>query len=117
MLQQGNLVVHRAKGLRKAGERITMVNGYVPHDITFPDFSHFDQLYMVEPKGAAASEYARHMTWMARERMTAELDAFEFSEDKDAMVARLNAFAAHLTKVADGLRDVGDAQTEHFGDG
>ncbi len=117
VLQQGNMVVHRAKGLRKVGERITMVNGYVPRDITFPDFSRFDQLYMVDPKDAAASEYARHMTWMARERMTAELDAFEFSEDKDAMAARLDAFAAHLTKAADDLRDAGDAQTEHFGDG
>ena len=64
VLQQGNMVVHRAKGLREAGERITMVNGYVPRDISFPDFSRFDQLYLVDPKDVAASEYTRHMSWM-----------------------------------------------------
>ena len=36
VLQQGNMVVHRAKALSAPGERITLVNGYVPADMRFP---------------------------------------------------------------------------------
>lgn len=30
VLQQGDMVVHRAKALAAAGERVALVNGYVP---------------------------------------------------------------------------------------
>ncbi len=44
IMQQGNMVVHQAKGLTAPGERITMVNGYIPMDPHFPDFTRYDQL-------------------------------------------------------------------------
>jgi hypothetical protein len=111
------MVVHRAKGLREAGERITMVNGYVPRDISFPDFSRFDQLYLVDPKDVAASEYARHMSWMARERLSAELSEFVFSEDKEAMADKFEQLAEFMSATAKNLREAGSAKVEHFGDG
>lgn len=117
VLQQGNMVVHRAKGLREAGERITMVNGYVPRGISFPDFSRFDQLYLVDPKDVVASEYTRHMSWMARERLSADLDSFAFSEDKEAMAEKFDQLADLMAATAKDLREAGRAKVEHFGDG
>ena len=117
VLQQGNMVVHRAKGLREAGERITMVNGYVPRDTTFPDFSRFDQLYLVDPKDVAASEYTRHMSWMIRERLNADLSDFAFSEDKESMADRFEQLAELMATTAKELREAGSAKVEHFGDG
>ncbi len=117
VLQQGNMVVHRAKGLSAPGERITMVNGYVPRDIAFPDFSRFDQLALVDPKDVAASEYARHATWMARERLTARLAGFAFSDDTAAMAEEFEDFARTMAATAQQLRDAGKAEVEHFGDG
>lgn len=117
VVQQGNMVVHRAKGLTQAGERITMVNGYVPADISFPDYTRYDQLYLVDPKHVASSEYARHMTWMARERMNANLAGFEFSDDKDAMADSFQKYSDHLADTAKELRNAGNATVEHFGDG
>ena len=116
VLQQGNMVVHRAKGLTKPGERITLVNGYVPQDITFPDYTRFDQLYLVDPKNIAASEYSRHMMWMARERLEAELSAFEFSEDNLKMADYFERFAQMMANTATELRQAGNAEVEHFGD-
>ena len=49
VMQQGNMVVHQAKGLREEGERITMVNGYVAADARIPDFTRYDQLRLVDP--------------------------------------------------------------------
>ena len=116
VLQQGNMVVHRAKGLSAPGERITMVNGYVPRDVAFPDYTRFDQLALVDPEHVAASEYARHITWMARERLDAQLHAFEFGGDRQDMAARFDQFAELMAQTAKQLRDAGNAEIEHFGD-
>ena len=116
VLQQGNMVVHRAKGLSAAGERITMVNGYVPRDISFPDFSRFDQLSLVDPPHIAASEYARHLQWMARERLDASLDGFTFSADTQTMAETFAAMSEKMAHSAQELREAGTAQVEHFGD-
>ncbi len=117
VLQQGNMVVHRAKGLTAPGERKTMVNGYVPRDISFPDYTRFDQLSIVDPAHCSASEYARHVAWMARERLSARIDGFEFSTDTAAMAEEFQAFADQMAKTAQELRDAGTGDVEHFGDG
>lgn len=116
ILQQGNMVVHRAKGLSAPGKRITMVNGYVPQDIRFPDFSRYDQLVQVDPPDVASSEYARHVSWMARERLSADLADFTFSDDKDGMADQFAAHAEIMTETANQLRTTYDG-VEHFGDG
>lgn len=117
VLQQGNMVVHRAKGLRAPAERITMVNGYVPGDPDFPDYTRFDQIYLADPAHVAASEYARHIAWAGRERLQAYLDLSEFSSDRAAIAGRLEAIAAYLAKAGADIREAGHAKMEHFGDG
>ncbi len=116
VLQQGNMVVHRAKGLTKAGERITMVNGYVPRDVSFPDYTRFDQLYLVDPKHMAASEYSRHVSWMGRELLETQLKGFEFSEDTAKMAENFEQVAEMMATAAEALRKAGEAKVEHFGD-
>ncbi len=117
VLQQGNMIVHRAKGLSAPGERITMVNGYVPQDIRFPDFTRFDQLYMVDPPHCAASEFARHMAWMARERLDGDLAALPFTDDRESLAAGFEDVSAMLADTAARLRAAGEVEVEHFGDG
>lgn len=116
VLQQGNLVVHRAKGLRAPGERITMVNGYVAADTAFEDYCRFDQLRLVDPEHVAASEYSRHMTWMGREMLNAQLSKFQFSKDRGAMAQNMEDVALMLKNAADQLRADAPSEIEHFGD-
>jgi len=117
VLQQGNMVVHRAKGLTKAGERITMVNGYVPRDVSFPDYTRFDQLYLVDPEHMAASEYMRHVSWMGRELLAGQLKDFDFSSDKTQMAESFEQIAQMMSTAAEQLRKADEAKIEHFGDG
>ena len=117
VLQQGNMVVHRAKGLRRAAERITMVNGYVPGDPQVPDYTRFDQLALADPVHVAAPEYARHAAWLGRERLQALIDAPNYGEDRGIIAARLEAVAAYLAKAGADIRAAGNAEMEHFGDG
>jgi len=116
VLQQGNLVVHRAKGLKEAGERITMVNGYVAADTAYEDFCKYDQLKIVDPEHVAASEFSRHMAWMGREALNAQLSSFEFSTDRQAMALRMEKVAAMLSDAAGQLRSDEKVIMEHFGD-
>jgi len=117
VLQQGNMVVHRARGLTAPGERITMVNGYVPADVSFPDFTRYDQLSIVDPPHIISGEYARHMSWMARERIGAELANINHEEAPADRAARLEDLAALLSETAQQLRTAGTSEVEHFGDG
>ena len=117
VLQQGNMVVHRATGLRRAAERITMVNGYVPSDPNFPDYTRFDQLYLADPPHIAASEYARHVAWVGRERLHAFIDRTIYSADRAVLAAELEAVASYLSKVSAEIRDARDVPMAHFGDG
>ncbi|MEL7238783.1 MAG: hypothetical protein AAGK78_07960, partial [Planctomycetota bacterium] len=93
VLQQGNMVVHRARRLDAPGERITLVNGYVPADVHFPDFTRFDQLFLADPQHVATSEYTRHAAWIGRERLDRLISESDFVDDRDA-------FAGHLDTIA-----------------
>ncbi len=117
VLQQGNMVAHRAQGLRQAGERITLVNGYVPREIGVPDFTRFDQLYLADPKHVAASEYARHIAWIGREMLQAQIERPEFTDDRERLAGKLEAVTALLSAAAAEIRAAEDARMEHFGDG
>lgn len=116
VLQQGNMVVHRAKGLSAPGERITLVNGYVPADMDFPDFTRFDQLFLADPENVAASEYARHIAWMGREALRTQIERFDFSSDRERIAAELESVASLLNGAVTQIRTAGTAPMDHFGD-
>ena len=117
VLQQGNMVVHRARGIREPGERVTMVNGYVPMDLRFPDFTRYDQLVHADPPDVVTAEYERHVAWLARERARAIIDSPDFTDDREASAARLGRIAEELDRAATLIRSEPGETIEHFGDG
>ena len=76
--------------LSAPGERITLVNGYVPAQLNYPDYTRYDQLYLADPANIATSEYARHIAWMGREALAAQIDDFEFSADREKFASQLD---------------------------
>jgi len=116
VLQQGNMVVHRARALRAAGERITLVNGYVPADLSVADFTRFDQLYLADPEHIAASEYARHIAWWGQQMLTSQVNAPAFETDRSQIAGRLEDVCRLLGEAAGQIRAADDARMEHFGD-
>ena len=126
VLQQGNMVVHRAKGLdhsvmNKAEysglERITMVNGYVPADVSYPDYTAFEQLYRIDPPDVIAGEYARHIAWMAEQHLKAMLAHQPGSQDKSSLSKQLASIAQQLNQAAEDLSSAQAGNLNHFGDG
>lgn len=85
LLQQGNLIVHRATALTRPGERITLVPGLVARDMRWPDPTKDGVLGWGEP--GIVAEYARHKAWLAR----AKLDDLIARLRPDAPSAQLRA--------------------------
>ncbi len=115
VMQQGNMVVHQAKGLTAPGERITMVNGYIPADPRFPDYMRYDQLALIDPEHVITSEFVRHVAHRGRALLDRELMEMDFSTDREAQAKRLEEVAALLQAAAGEIRDSGSAEVEHFG--
>ena len=116
IMQQGNMVVHQAKGLNTKGERITMVNGYIPRDPNFPDYTRYDQLVFADPAHVVTTEYSRHIALHGQRLLEESIVGEGFSEDRAAYVDRLRAAAEMLNKAADQINESDDAVMEHFGD-
>ena len=112
VLQQGNMVVHQAKGLEEEGRRITMVNGYVAADPRIEDYSRYDQLSLVDPAHIVTAEYARHEALRAQEL----INQAGFDSDRDIYIHSLREAARRLTQAANVIEKADSAQIEHFGD-
>lgn len=115
VLQQGNLVIHQAKGLTAPGERITMVNGYIPHDPRFPDYSRYDQLCHADPVDVVTTEYSKHIAIQANRFLEQNLVQQKFGENPAAIVTDLEQAAEMLQFAAAQIR-AGKGTMEHFGD-
>lgn len=115
VLQQGNMVVHQAKGLTAVGERVTMVNGYVTADTAFPDYSRFDQLALIDPPEAIRAEYARHMAYQGQRIMEARLKDTSFHDQQDRVVAEFTKLSEMLADAANQIAHAGEGEVEHFG--
>lgn len=115
VLQQGNMVVHQAKGLTAVGERVTMVNGYVTKDTRFPDYSRFDQLALIDPPEVIRAEYARHMAFQGKRIMDARLSEPGFDGEQGDVVAEFSKLSDMLVDAAQQIAHAGEGEVEHFG--
>ena len=116
VLQQGDLVTHRAKGLTAPGERITLVNGYIPADLDVEDYTRFDQLALADPIDVSAVEYARHIAWRGGATLDQQLNGIRFGDDRMTLADDFDRLAGLLSAAARDLRAAGTAPMEHFGD-
>ena len=65
----GNMVVHRGGPLHQAGERISMVNGYIATDVTVDDQTRNVDLFHVDEPQTLTREWARYAAWRSQRRL------------------------------------------------
>jgi len=116
VMQQGNMVVHQAKALTAPGERITMVNGYIPADPAFEDYTRYDQLTFADPVPIATAEYSRHVALHARRAIDETIAQIPFDKDRAFYANQLRQLSAILTKAVQDIDAADTAEMEHFGD-
>ena len=116
VMQQGNMVVHQAKALTAPGERITMVNGYIPADPAFEDYTRYDQLTFADPVPIATAEYSRHVALHARRAIDETITDIPFDRDRAFYADQLRHLSSILTKAVQDIDEADTAEMEHFGD-
>ena len=116
VMQQGNMVVHQAKALTAPGERITMVNGYIPADPAFEDYTRYDQLTFADPVPIATAEYSRHVAFHARRAIDETIADITFDKDRAFYTDQLRYLSSIFIKAAQDIDGADTAEMEHFGD-
>lgn len=110
----GDMVVHRAGPMESAGERVTMVNGYVAVDPWLDDQSRSADLIAVDDPAALYTEWSRYAAWRSASRLQSLIDDTDFGIDPDQVADRLEAAIADAQRAASEIR-AGQVQLDHYG--
>lgn len=117
VLMQGNYVVHQACGLREAGERITVVNGFSYADPNTPDFTALGQLFHADPTPLASAEYARHVSLRCGRQLSQLVNQPDYLATPVQQARKLAAIRAELDAAITQLEHAEGEEMKHFGDG
>ena len=110
----GDMVVHRAGPVADNSERISMVNGYVAMDTSLDDQSRSVDLIGVDDPAALWTEWAKMAAWRSSGRLTSLIDELPFTNDRDLVVARLQA-AIHDAQQAIEEMQSPQKALDHYG--
>jgi len=116
VLMQGNYVVHQAKGLRKEGERITLVNGFSYADRGVPDYTALGQLFHADPPNVASAEYTRHIALRCGRELEQVINEPGFNDSPKEHAQRLARVQAELSKAIAQLNNAAGEEMRHFGE-
>ena len=115
VLMQGNYVVHQAKGLREAGERITLVNGYNYVDRETPDYTALKQLVLADPESLATAEYIRHVALRCVNNLETAINQPAFESEPQQQLQFLYKARRELDAGIAQLEDDTVEVMKHFG--
>ncbi|MTI09129.1 hypothetical protein [Curvivirga aplysinae] len=96
LCMQGNYVVHKAAGLKSAGERITLVNGYSFAAKDSDDFTAFHALKQVDDPAIVEAEYTRQMALRAVQHLDEIVNYPSFETDAENRIKILQKARTEL---------------------
>ncbi|MCR9203515.1 MAG: hypothetical protein NXH75_02990 [Halobacteriovoraceae bacterium] len=89
VLQQGNLVVHRASAVTKGTERTTLVQSFISNDAEFKDISKLSDCRPVDPPEILFSEWARYKAFLSERKLRKLMQELPNTEDKNQICLEL----------------------------
>jgi hypothetical protein len=114
LLLHGRHVVHRAAPLNKPGERITLVNSFVPADPFHTDPTNPASMRAVDREDVVAAEYTVHRAIRARAQLAEILANADYRRATDSFIAQLELVRDDLNAAIAALA-VKKVQEAHFG--
>ncbi|MGB0847478.1 MAG: hypothetical protein ACPGSM_12180 [Thiolinea sp.] len=110
----GDMVVHRGAPLNQAGERISMVNGYVATNTALDDQHRHKDLTLVDDPEALYAEWAKHSAWRAKDRLGKLLSELSFNADRLAVADQLEEAIRDVNQTIADMRDTGKHDMHHY---
>lgn len=115
VIMQGNMVVHRGAKLTARGERITMVNGYVPLNARIADASCFSDLKLVDPHHILLPEWARHKAWLSQGKLNQLIRDMPFTQDRALLISKLREAIGDVEEAIADIGDESESRMRHYG--
>ena len=115
IVQQGNMVVHRAAPLRTLAERTSFLVCYVPADIDLPEANVIRDYTTMDPDHIIYPEWARHKAWLARAKIDRLLEELPFTSDRQTLIAALEDVRAELDVAIEDIRDESKSYLHRYG--
>jgi hypothetical protein len=116
VLMQGNYVVHQAKAVQDASERITLVNGYSYGDLSTPDYSAIGQLMHADAPKTVTAEYVRHIGLRVARQLQSAIQTPDFQKAPAQHVEFLRQVRDQLDSAIEQLTQAEGEKMRHFGD-
>ncbi len=101
-MQQGNMIFHRARRLKRKAERITMIPSFVVMPAHEADATNSVNMAGWDDPGLAA-ELARHEAWRASARLNNLVDRISLHDDRKRLVSDMDEALAPLLAFRDRL--------------
>jgi len=111
VVQQGNMVVHRASPLNTLSERTSFLVSYVAADIDLPEATVIRNYTTMDPDDIVYPEWARHKAWLARAKIDRLLEEIPFTGDRQTLIAALENVRAELDVA---IEDISDHSTSYL---
>lgn len=115
VLQQGNMVVHRATRVTSGDERTALVQSYVPTDLDRYDVSKLRDCRPIDPPEVLYTEWARHKAHLSRRKLGRLIDELPFTEDREDICRQLREAVFDVERAIVEILDNAPAQLSHYG--
>ena len=116
IVQQGNMVVHRATPLRTLAERTTFLTSYVAADLDVPEATVIRDYTTMDPAHIVYPEWARHKAWLARAKIDRLLEKLPFTDDREVLIAALEDVRSELDVAIEDIRDESTSFLHRYGE-
>ncbi len=115
VLQQGNMVVHRATRVTQGTERTALVQSYVPADLDRYDVSRLNDCRPIDPPEVLYTEWARHKAHLSRRKLGRLIDELDFTEDREDICRQLREAIFDVERAIVEILDTSPVQLTHYG--
>jgi len=115
VLQQGNMVVHRASAVSKGTERTTLVQSYIPDAADFHDVSKLDDCKLVDPHDILFTEWARYKAFLSQRKLDRLIEKLPYNIDKNQVCMELRQAIRDVEEAILEISDPGDGRLVHLG--
>jgi hypothetical protein len=115
VLQQGNLVVHRANRVTRGSERTTLVQSYIPDEPGFIDVSRLSDCRPVDPPEMLFTEWARYKAFLSARRLQKLIDELPYTGDKTLICTELRRAIRDVEEAVLEISDPAPSRLLHYG--
>ncbi len=113
VLQQGNLVVHRASAVTEGTERTTLVQSFISENPDFADISKLSDCRPVDPPEILFSEWARYKAFLSQRKLHKLMEQLPNTEDKNHICLELRKAIRDVEEAIMEISDPTEARL-HF---